>query len=378
MVSETNLDLAKVLDRLEHGIIIFNSAGQMIYETLAAYTLLGSDLNSIRTNGWEAAAILFNTRQTDPDNYLHAVRDRATELRVPVRFHIFRSGELMPCWAVVFDDQQGDPCTMITLDVPDWTAMTSLVDRFQDEMTEAVLATQGHIDLIYHSIEDALNTDMKTLSRRVAGFARLIGVHMHRANRFLEMLERTEDIRLGRVKERARARRRKIDLADYLEDFVEDLDEIMLVDPETEIHDHRARLSLAVHGNPVLLASSYYLTRILRDVLRKAIMYSMVGTPIVIEARRMGQRVQIDVIDEGYGIRKREQACVFTPFQRARQPQVLAEFGYGLSLYLCRYEVEAMNGRIWYESEEAVGTTLSIMLPIWDDVSSSSSSSTTP
>jgi two-component system sensor histidine kinase SenX3 len=104
----------------------------------------------------------------------------------------------------------------------------------------------------------------------------------------------------------------------------------------------------------------------------------MVGTPIVIEARRVGQRVQIDVTDEGYGIRRREQERVFAPFQRARQPQVIAEFGYGLSLYLCRYEVEAMNGRIWYESEEAVGTTLSIMLPIWDEVSSSSSSSATP
>jgi len=378
MVSETNLDLGTVLDRLEHGIIIFDQAGRMIYENLAAYALLGNDLNGIRTNGWEAAAILFNTRQTDPDNYLHAIRERATDLQEPVRFQIYRSGEVMPCWAVVFDDQQGNPCTMITLDVSDWTAMTSLVDRFKDEMTEAVLATQGHIDLIYHSIEEALNSDVKTLSKRVTGFARLIGVHMHRANRFLEMLERMEDIRLGQVKEQARARRRRIDLEAYLEDFVEELDEIMLVDPETEAHDHRARLSLVIHGNPILLASSHYLTRILRDVLRNAIMYSLVGTPIVIEARRMGQRVQIDVIDEGYGIRKREQERVFAPFQRARQPQVIAEFGYGLSLYLCRYEVEAMNGRIWYESEEAVGTTLSIMLPIWDEVSSSSSSSATP
>jgi signal transduction histidine kinase len=49
----------------------------------------------------------------------------------------------------------------------------------------------------------------------------------------------------------------------------------------------------------------------------------------------------------------------------------MAEFGYGLAMYLCKSEVEAMNGRIWFESEEGVGTTFSIKLPAWSDDSSS-------
>ena len=49
--------------------------------------------------------------------------------------------------------------------------------------------------------------------------------------------------------------------------------------------------------------------------------------------------------------------------------QIISEFGYGLAMYLCKHEVEAMNGRIWFDSAEGIGTTLSIALP----VSSSSS-----
>jgi K+-sensing histidine kinase KdpD len=85
------------------------------------------------------------------------------------------------------------------------------------------------------------------------------------------------------------------------------------------------------------------------------------------------------VIDEGYGIRAKEFERVFAQFQRARQPQIIGEFGYGLSLYLCKHEVEAMNGKIWFQSEEAVGTTFSFKLPAWreDSTAASSSSSST-
>jgi signal transduction histidine kinase len=55
------------------------------------------------------------------------------------------------------------------------------------------------------------------------------------------------------------------------------------------------------------------------------------------------------------------------PFQRSRQPQVIAEFGYGISLYLVKAELEAMGGRIWYASEEGVGTAMSLKLPSWVD-----------
>ena len=376
MSLEEDFDLSWVLDRVGQGVLIFGATGQLIWENLAAYILLGNDLTRIRAKGWEAAAALFNARQVNPDESVKAAREKSIETGYPIRFHFHRAGEIISGWVSVLENKRGESCLMIIIDVPDWTDMAQLVDRFRSEMQEAVSATRGHIALIYQTLRSSQDPNAQSLNRRLAGFARLIGIHMHRSNRFLDMLERMEDIHLGRVKELTQARRRKIRLVSYLEDFVEELDEIVLTDPETEAHDHRARLTLDIKENPILLASSYYLTRILRDVLRNAIMYSVKTTPIHITAHQLGERIQIDIIDAGYGIRKTERNYVFTPFKRARQPQILAEFGYGLSLYLCRHEVEAMNGRLWYESEEGIGTTFSIMLPAWDESSAASSSDT--
>ncbi|MDX1992964.1 MAG: sensor histidine kinase [bacterium] len=374
MAAETKFDLQTVLDGLGQGVLIFNREGRLVLNNLAARQALGADFNLIRDKGWDAASTLFNTRQTNPDETIEAVRDRALQSSRPVRFHLYRSGEYIPCWAAAVLSEGGEVCTMITLDAMDWSAMTNLLDRFRNEMQEAIQSTQGHIDLINQTIKHAKpDAGAEVLAKRIGGFTRLISVHMYRIGRLMEMSDRLENIRTGNVREVVRQRRRKIVLVDFLEDFAEKLDEIMLVDPETEAQDHRSRLVVDIPKGLAISASSTYLTRILQDMLRNAIMYSMKATPVKIVAREKGQNVQIDMIDEGYGIREKERERVFEAFQRARQPQIVAEFGYGLSLYLCKHEVEAMNGRLWFESEEGVGTTFSMMLPLYREDSAASS-----
>jgi signal transduction histidine kinase len=375
MALDKKLDTQVVLDGLGQGILIFDSGGRMIFDNVAVRSILGTDLAVIRSEGWKAAAVLFNTRLPNPDENLDAVRKKALESTRPVRFHIFRSGEYVPCWAAALQGEGGEVFTMLTLDLPDWTALTQLVDRFRHEIGDAVEATQGHIDLITHTMNSQKDPAAEALAKRLGGFTRIISTHMHRSKHLMEMFERLENIRTGKLVEIIRERRRKIDLANFMEDFVEELDEIMLVDPETEARNHRARLTTSIPEGLAVRASSQYLTRILHDILRNAIMYSLIGTPIkiVAQAATNNLSVQLDLIDEGYGIREKEAERVFMPFYRARQPQIMGEFGYGLSLYLCKYEVEAMNGRLWFRSEESVGTTFSIMLPAWRDDSSSTS-----
>ncbi len=146
---------------------------------------------------------------------------------------------------------------------------------------------------------------------------------------------------------------------------MEDLDQVVLVDPETDAQDHRARIKLDIPSKAAVSASRHHLTRILQDILRNSVMYSIKATPITISATVQDHVVQINVVDEGYGVREREKERVFEPFQRARQPQIFGEFGYGLSLYLCKHEIEAMNGHLWFQSEEGLGMHMSLTLPVW-------------
>lgn len=378
MAADKKLDLQVVLEGLGQGILIFDSAGKLAHDNMAARTILGTDLNVIRSEGWKAASVLFNTRLMNPDENLDAMKKKALESERPVRFHIFRSGEYVPCWAAAVHGEGDAVYTMITLERQDWTALTELIDRFRTQLNEALESTQGHADLIAQLIANPKpNTTVESLGKRISGFTRLISTHMHRTARLMEMFERLEHIRSGKLNELVRERRRKVDLAGFMEDFVEELDEISLVDPETEAQEYRSRLNTMVAEGLVVSASPAHLTRILHDMLRNAIMYSLKAAPIKITAYAVpaNQSVQIDVVDEGYGIRESESDRVFEMFMRARQPQIISEFGYGLSLYLCKHEVEAMNGRMWFKSEEGVGSTVSFMLPVWREDSASSSES---
>lgn len=365
---DTKLTVQAVLNGLGQGVLIFDSTDKLILDNLTARTLLGTDMKVIYDKGWSAISVLFNSRVSDPDQTVDEVRRRALSSARPLRFHIQRAGEYIPCWISAIQGDDGAVFTMITLDVPDWTALNELMGRFRDEVKDAVSSTTGHLDIIGASMKQMKPGEtLEHLTRRIGGFLRLIDVHMHRTGRLITMLERLEAIRMGTLRVDARENRRKVVMSDFVEDFLEALDEITLIDPETDAEDYRGRIRTQVPDDLAVSAVPSTLTGILRDVLRNAIMYSMKATPITITAKAGGQpnTVQLDVTDEGYGVRAREAESVFTPFKRARQPQIVAEFGYGLSLYLCKHEIEAMSGRMWYTSEEGVGTTFSFLLPAW-------------
>ena len=273
--------------------------------------------------------------------------------------------------------ENGQPYLMLAFDAPDWTALSELVEGYLDEVREVVSATRGHVDLITQTIQRAkAGEPVEKLGKRVAGFTRVIQNHMYRLGRLTQMMERLEHIRTGRLRELIQADQQRVVVFDFFEDLLETLDDGGVIDPESDVGSPRRRIQLAIPGKLSVTAPPRHLTLVLRDILRNAIMYSSKSTPVNVIAypHPRDNSVQIDVIDEGVGIRMSEVERVFQPFLRSRQPQIIGEFGYGLGLYLCKHEVEAMNGRIWFESEEGVGTTFSVKLPGWIDANSSSES----
>lgn len=358
--------LQTILDGFGHGVLIFASDGKLLQSNMMAGTILGADLNIIRREGWSVAAELFDTSSQPLDLRMASIRDKALASERPIRFQIFRSGVYVPCWAAALTTSDGDINLMLTLDMPDWEIITNVIGRFSKEMQETVDSTLGHVNLIERTLsKDEDDEAAKKVAKRIGGFTRLIAIHMARSARLMKMLERLQDVRTGHIHEIIRNNRQQITLADFLEDFVEELEEIQFLDPESETHDYRARFHIELDEDLHVLAVPRYLIYALREILRNAIMYSMVGTPITIQAQTVRNQIQIDIIDEGYGIREREYPRIFEPFARARQPQVIAEFGYGLALHLCKNEIEAMGGKLWFTSEYNVGTRFYIMLPHW-------------
>lgn len=366
------LDTQTLIDALGQAILIFDGSGKLTAFNHTARQLLGPDFRMVRSEGWTAAVALMNTRIADPNFTAEEVRTRALETGETQRFQMYRSGEYLPAWIAVQKGGRGELLTVVSVEQPDWTIVSDLLTFYMGEVFSGVDSTQGHAQLISRSLQlQKPGESLDKLIHRIGGFTRLIDIHMHRLGYLTGMMTRLENIRTGRIKEMMTGEMRKIDLLDFVGSFVEEIDESPLLDPESDLssESHRARLNISIAPDIGIFASAPYVTRVLRDILRNAIMYSMKATPIHVRAHpnRRDHTVQIDVSDEGYGIRTSENERVFQPFARSRQPQIIGEFGYGLSLFLAKHEIEAMNGRMWFQSEEGVGTTVSIRLPMWRD-----------
>jgi putative PEP-CTERM system histidine kinase len=80
---------------------------------------------------------------------------------------------------------------------------------------------------------------------------------------------------------------------------------------------------------------------------------------ISVATKENGQWVEISVTDTGCGMSKEFiEKSLFRPFQTTKKQ------GMGIGLYHCKTIVEAHGGRIEAQSEEEIGTTIRILLPV--------------
>jgi signal transduction histidine kinase len=368
-ISPESLDYRAVLDAMGQGVVLFDSELHWVLDNLAARGMLGPNLAMVRSGGWSAFASLLDARQIANNSLptADAALTQSQRQTEPVRFATLLGGNYTPCWAATIYGVNGSTYSMITLEQPDWHPLRELMGTFREEARMALNSTRGHAQLITQMVtKKTEGLSVEKLAKRITGFADIMAEHMFRLQLYMELLRRLEGIRTSELHNAVRDTRKKINLLGFIEDFLEEMPDDVLMDGK-QAEDIRERLILDVPKELTVNAAPYYLRNILRDLIRNAEMYSPKQTRIMLKAQavRGGKDVQVDVIDEGYGVRGKDADRVFAPFQRSTQPQIIGEFGYGLGLYCAKAEAEAMSGKLWYESEEGVGSTFSFKLPAW-------------
>ena len=102
--------------------------------------------------------------------------------------------------------------------------------------------------------------------------------------------------------------------------------------------------------------------QVLANLVSNAVKYSRGAGRIEVELEPRGARLRIAVRDEGVGIPRADQQRIFEKFYRLPDRD-RAVGGTGLGLYICRELVRRMDGRIWVESSEGIGSTFFVELP---------------
>lgn len=101
---------------------------------------------------------------------------------------------------------------------------------------------------------------------------------------------------------------------------------------------------------------------IFRNLISNAIKYTEVGGRVKVYTEDRENVVRIMVSDDGTGIPESDKDKIFKSISWTRMGTD-KEVGSGFGLSLSKEFVEKMNGRIWYESEEGVGTTFFVEIP---------------
>ncbi len=110
-------------------------------------------------------------------------------------------------------------------------------------------------------------------------------------------------------------------------------------------------------------ADRMHLANILCNLLENAVKYSEGDALIQIKGNLVGDKYQIEIADNGFGIPYQEQKYVFDKFFRSASVTEKNIPGIGLGLCYVKLLVEAHKGDIYLESETGVGSRFVIEIP---------------
>jgi two-component system sensor histidine kinase VicK len=106
------------------------------------------------------------------------------------------------------------------------------------------------------------------------------------------------------------------------------------------------------------------LRQVLANLLDNAIKYSPDGGVIDVRVSANGGFGVIEIADQGIGIPTPEQQRVFDKFYRLDPDMTRGVGGSGLGLHISRELVQQMHGQLTLTSNQGVGSTFSVTLPL--------------
>jgi signal transduction histidine kinase/CheY-like chemotaxis protein len=104
--------------------------------------------------------------------------------------------------------------------------------------------------------------------------------------------------------------------------------------------------------------------QVLLNLIGNAIKFTEQGKIELIVSYPSAQNILFSVVDTGIGIPEEKQKLIFEPFSQADSSNTRQHGGIGLGLSICKRLIDAMNGKLWVQSEEDKGSTFYFYIPL--------------
>lgn len=104
--------------------------------------------------------------------------------------------------------------------------------------------------------------------------------------------------------------------------------------------------------------------QVVMNFIDNALYYSRPKGTITVKIDKVGDNVEVRVVDNGIGVPKAEQEHLFTKFFRAANARKQRPDGTGVGIFLAKKVVNEHGGTIIFESVEGKGSTFGFILPV--------------
>jgi PAS domain S-box-containing protein len=353
-----------VINAIGDGVIALNSQGIIQLINPAAQQIIGWGKQDALALDYKSVLKLVDkddhelTSATDPISTVLATNKQATSntlslltnsgKKILVSLSISPVGQLGSGVIVVFRD--------ITKEKAEEREQAEFISTASHEMRTPVASIEGYLGL-------ALNPAIAQIDEKARDYinkAHESAQHLGRLFQDLLDVTKAEDGRLA-------SNPKVVDVVAFAHDIVQGLKPQadakglrILFKPQPDDTD---KSTSERRLNPVFYTNvdNDHLREVIGNLVENGIKYTPHGD-VVIDVTGDTEHVTISVADSGIGIPKEDQAHLFQKFYRVDNTDTREIGGTGLGLYLCRRLTEAMNGRIWVDSEYKRGSTFYVEL----------------
>jgi len=216
------------------------------------------------------------------------------------------------------------------------------------DLRNPLSAVQGYMQLMemeMHNLPENMREMFADYIAQMSGSAK----HMEKI--IIDILS------LERIQEQGHLEHEVFDITDVINSVVEA--------NQTPARLTQKQLTFNHPDEPVLVhGDAVHMREAIENLVNNAVKYTRSGGSVRVKlCVEKDLWMTLTVEDDGLGIPAEDQEKLFQPFYRARNVKERIE-GTGLGLYLVKNIIERHDGRLTFISEENVGTTFTMRLPI--------------
>jgi PAS domain S-box-containing protein len=349
-----------IINAIGDGVVAIDSQGTIQLINPAAQELLGWTKQDALMLNYKSILHLVDKANKEIDPTVDPIQQALNtnqEVRTSLFSMVTKSGKKMMASIVVSPISEAGSGVIamfhdITKEKQEEREQAEFVSTASHEMRTPVASIEGYLGL-------ALNPNTAQIDEKARDFimkAHQAAQHLGRLFQDLLDVSKADDGRMANVP-------KVIDLIPFVGEIVQGLTQ-KATDKGLRIvykpQDNGAQKQIA----PVYFVNldNDHIREVTDNLVENAIKYTPAGE-VTVDVTGSEDKVIISIKDSGIGIPAEDMAHLFQKFYRVNNEETNQIGGTGLGLYLCRRLVEAMNGRIWVESEYKKGSTFYVELP---------------